>query len=121
MKVMTKLIGIAILTTAISAPAFAQMYETPYGRTVATAPARVHARTIARHYDQQSYAMYPRRAVGIYGGYSNYDLLFFSVVVPRPTPDMSASARGLKRSVWLCEGIWLRTYRCAGRLLFADG
>ena len=73
MKIMTKLIGIAILTTAISAPAFAQMYETPYGRTVATAPARVHARTIARHYDQQSYAMYPRRAVGIYGGYSNYN------------------------------------------------
>jgi len=28
---------------------------------------------IARHYDQQSYAMYPRRAVGIYGGYSNYN------------------------------------------------
>lgn len=73
MKIMTKLIGIAILTTAISAPAFAQMYETPYGRTVATAPARVHARTIARHYDQQSYAMSPRRPVGIYGGYSNYD------------------------------------------------
>lgn len=73
MKIMTKLIGIAILTTAISAPAFAQMYETPYGRTVATAPTRVHARTIARHYDQQSYAMSPRRPVGIYGGYSNYD------------------------------------------------
>jgi hypothetical protein len=72
MKVMTKLIGIAILTTAISAPAFAQMYEAPYGRTVATAPARVHARTIPRHY-QQSYAMSPRRPVGIYGGYSNYD------------------------------------------------
>lgn len=73
MKIMTKLIGIAILTTAISAPAFAQMYEAPYGRTVATAPARVHARTISRHYDQQSYAMSPRRPVGIYGGYSNYD------------------------------------------------
>ena len=72
MKIMTKLIGIAILTTAISAPAFAQMYEAPYGRTVATAPARVHARTIPRHY-QQSYAMSPRRPVGIYGGYSNYD------------------------------------------------
>jgi hypothetical protein len=62
MKVMTKLIGIAILTTAISAPAFAQMYETPYGRTVATAPARVHARTISRQYDQQSYAMSPPQA-----------------------------------------------------------
>jgi hypothetical protein len=77
MKIMTKLIGIAILTTAISAPAFAQMYEAPYGRTVATAPAtataRAHARTISRHYDQQSYAMSPRRPVGIYGGYSNYD------------------------------------------------
>ena len=73
MKIMTKLIGIAILTTAISAPAFAQMYEAPYGRTVATAPARVHPRTISRHYDQQSYAMSPRRPVGISGGYSNYD------------------------------------------------
>ena len=77
MTVMTKLIGVAILTTAISAPAFAQMYEAPYGRTVVTAPARVHARTIARQYnqqyDQQAYAMSPRRPVGIYGGYSNYD------------------------------------------------
>ena len=73
MKVMTKLIGIAVLTTAISAPAFAQMYEAPYGRTVATSHARAQARTISRHYNQQSYAMSPRRPVGVYGGYSNYD------------------------------------------------
>src|SRR6476646_8673314 len=53
-----------------------------------------------------------------------------------PTPDMSVNdvrfrrwsrplyrwiSRGLKRSVWRCDGIWLRTHRCAGRLLFADG
>ena len=70
---MKKLIGIAILTTAMGAPAFAQMYEAPNGRTVANAPARAHARAVSRQYGQQSYAMSPRRPVGIYGGYSNYD------------------------------------------------
>jgi hypothetical protein len=70
---MKKLIGIAILTTAMSAPAFAQMYDAPNGRTVATSHARAHARAISRQYNQQSYAMSPRRPVGVYGGYSNYD------------------------------------------------
>jgi hypothetical protein len=72
-KNVKKLIGVVILTTALGAPAFAQTYDAGNGRSAAAASARVHAKTTARYHGRQSYAMSPRRPVGIYGGYSNYD------------------------------------------------
>ena len=75
---MKKLIGIVIVASTIGAPAFAQSYGASNrtghwftGGTVATAPVRVHSRTVSRQLGEQSYAMSPRR--NIYGGYSNYD------------------------------------------------
>jgi hypothetical protein len=75
---MNRLIGIVIVATTIGGPVFAQSYQASNragnwftGGTVATAPARVHSRTVSRHLGERSYAMSPRR--NIYGGYSNYD------------------------------------------------